>query len=202
MRRKIIIAEDHVLMARSIRSICKARGIEMPDEVQTCQELIKALSSKEYTHLILDLTLADGSSLSLLPVIFEKYISLKILVYSTQPARLFGDSLYRSYGIQYISKNEQEHRSIKQLIEFLNDESASPLRPDKQTWSPFDALSLRQKALLPYLLRGWEPARIAEEMALSAITVRVQKKNILEKMNADNLFELKELAVVYQIPYS
>lgn len=204
MHRKILIAEDHALLRRSIKAICNSEHIGNLDEVETCQALLKALKKGNYTHLILDLTLGDGNSLALLDGIFQQYSSLKVLIYSSQPSRLYGEKLNLRYGIRYISKAENEPETVQQLLSFLNGSPTSSDTPSGQRSTdqgpmPFAELGFREKQVLQYLLRGWSPRKIAEKLNISSTTVRVQKMSILKKTNTQNLLELKELANLYNL---
>jgi len=199
MYQKILVAEDHALLRRMIRTLCIDEGIPKPSEVQSCRELMQELNAATYTHLILDLGLEDGSSLPLLPKIRRKFKSLKILIYSTQPTRLFGDSLWQKYRARYLSKAEVEHQNVQKLIAFINDKPfpESPLAAT--TSNPFADLTIHEKEVLHYLLLGWDAAKIAAKLGKEPVTVRGQKKSILEKTNARNLLELKDLALIHKV---
>jgi len=194
MYRQILIAEDHALLCRSIRTICAAEGIHNLEEVQTCKALLQVLKQKEYTHLILDITLADGNSLPLLPKIRKLYPTLKVLVYSSQPSRLYGEKLLSDFNTQYISKAEQEVETIQKLLAFLKNIAFPQSMSDNPGRMAFDELTLRQMEVLQYLIKGWESVRIASKLRIKASTVRVMKGQILEKTKAKNVVELTKLA--------
>lgn len=199
MQRKILIAEDHSYMRRSIRAVCTIEGILQLDEVQTCRQLVQALKLGNYSHLIMDITLSDGNALGLLPDIFQQFLSLKVLVYSSQPERLYGEMLRLRYGVHYISKTEEEAETTQKLLAFINNVRVVSRQHARPGQTPFTSLSFREKQILQYLLRGWTPAKIAKKFNITAATVRVQKKSILEKTKTKNLLELKDLALLHQI---
>ena len=199
MQRKILIADDHSLLRRSIRSICRTEGIDQPEEAESCRELLRALQKDDYTHLILDLMLADGSSLTLLPRIFENYPKLRILIYSSQPEALHGNAVWRRFGVQYLSKGETEPQTIKRMTEFLQDLRPKAPEPDSPDKNPFINLAPREKDVLLHLLEGRSPSDIADSLDLSAATVRVLKKRILEKTKTKDVAELSNLAAIYRL---
>ncbi|MDO6433307.1 LuxR C-terminal-related transcriptional regulator [Flavitalea sp. BT771] len=199
MERRILMAEDHALLRWSIKAICSREGIPHLDEVQTCRELMQALNSVDYTHLIMDITLGDGNALTLLPGIFEEFLTLKVLVYSSQPARLYDEFLWQRYGVQYISKAEQETETIQKLLAFLKGTEVNQRESTDPEVTPFSGLTFKEKQVLQYLLKGWAPARIAGTLKTKASTVRVQKKSILEKTKTKNLLELKDLANLHKL---
>ena len=199
MQKKILMAEDHPLLRRSIRAICDSVDLSELREVGTCRELVHELKRDTYTHLILDLTLADGNALDLLEDIFHNYCNLRILVYSSMPAGIYGASFRRQYGIQYISKSEPAPDTVQQLLDFLQNNRPAKARAFDAEHNSFSIVTQREMQILNYLLLGWSAQQIGDKLDISPATVRVQKKNILEKTKTANLIELKELARLHNI---
>lgn len=199
MEKKILIAEDHAFVRWSVRDICQRQGFTNLDEVQTCKELMDALRKNRYSHLILDLTLADGDTHPLLKDIFEGYPGLKVLVSSAEPAHLYQQSLYLRYGFLYLSKAAQGLQTMETMISFLNNKRPPELNFHHTGKTPFSELSLREKQVVRWLVRNWSPAEIGEKLRISPATVRVQKKIILEKTGTKNIQELKKLANLHQV---
>ena len=74
-------------------------GYSNIQEVGNCNELMNELVKKKYTHLVLDIILSDGSTLEVIPNITRVFPDLQILVFSMQPAEIYGEAL-KQYGIQ------------------------------------------------------------------------------------------------------
>ena len=193
MNTEILLAEDHPLLRRSIVSICRSMGYTLV-EVSTCKELLEELRRKLYTHLILDLTLGDGSVLNALPEIVRLYPSLRILVFSSEPNHLYRNSLRREYGIHYfVSKTEAEAQTIEQLLDFIRNKPPKKAEESIDIDDPLSILSDRESAVLPYLVKGWNSHQIAERFDISPSTVRTIKERILGKTNTRNVKELSQL---------
>ena len=176
-------------------------GYDDIDEVSNCRDLMKELIKKKHTHLILDIILSDGSTLEVIPNIRRVYPDLKILMFSMQPAEIYGEAL-KQYGIQYyMSKSAGEDEMIRVLQKFLQNEVPvrnSQLRnPD----NPFKTLAPRELEVLHYLLKGTGTKEIAEVLNLKMNTVSTMKTRIFEKTNAGNLIELIELATLYNVNF-
>lgn len=170
-------------------------------EVVSCNQLMKELSKKQYTHLVLDIILSDGSTLEILPNIQKLYPDLRIMVFSMQPAEVYGKAL-RQYGIEhYLQKTTPEEETIRQLRRFLSNEQ--PIRdphPGYQT-NPFSALAPRELEILHYVLKGVGTKAIAETLNIKMNTVSTVKNRIFEKTLTSNLKELIELATLYNVNY-
>ena len=171
-------------------------------EASSCNELMKELVGRNYTHLVLDIILSDGSTLEVIPNIRRVYPDLHVLIFSMQPAEVYGEAL-KQYGINYyLSKSVGEEEMQQVLQRFLNNEM-----PVKNTNSsqfqddPFRALAPRELEILHYVLKGIGTKDIAETLNLKMNTVSTIKTRIYEKTNAGNIKELMELATLYNVNY-
>ena len=199
MRRKILLAEDHAFVRRSIRLICGSENIGDLEEVATNRDLMGALKRGQYTHLILDLTLADGPAMAVLREIKKQYRGLRVLVYSSQPTSMHGEAFKRQYGFDYISKDQNEDETIDLLLDFLSNTEANSRKRQRPAKNPFAELTEREKQVLQYLLSGASPKAIGEKLSITTSTVGVTKKNILKKTKTRDLLDLKDLAGFYKL---
>ncbi|MFM2361527.1 MAG: hypothetical protein RLZZ316_429 [Bacteroidota bacterium] len=203
MSPKILIADDHSMIRKGLKIDIQLNfGITDVYEVASCNELMKELVKRKYTHLILDIILTDGSTLEVIPNIKKVYPDLQIMVFSMQPAEVYGEAL-KQYDIQYyLSKSVSEETITISLKKFLQNE-----QPPKTSNSfinkqnPFRALAPRELEILHYLLKGSGTKEIAEVLNLKMNTVSTIKTRIYEKTNASNIRELLELASLYNVNY-
>ena len=203
MQPTILLADDHSIIRKGLKLYIQLNlGYTDIQEVGACNALMRELVKNKYTHLILDLILSDGSTLEVNPNIRRVYPDLKILIFSMQPAEVYGEAL-KQYGIRhYLSKGENEEEIIKTLKNFLQNELPEK-RPTLQTVkdNPFSALAPRELEILHYVLRGIGTKEIADTLNLRMNTVSTIKNRIYEKTNAANIKELMELATLYSVNY-
>jgi len=171
-------------------------------EVTSCNELMKELTKRKYTHLVLDIILSDGNSLEILPAIRKLYPELKILVYSMQPGEVYGKALYK-YGIEYyLPKTTPEEETLRSLQRFLlNKQPVRDEATSKYQTNPFATLAPRELEILHYLLKGLGTKEIAETLNVKMNTVSTVKNRIFEKTGTKNGKELIELASLHSINY-
>ncbi len=111
---QILLADDHSMIRKGLKLLLQLHlGYNGVRELASCHELMKELMKKIYTHLILDIILTDGNTLEVLPNIRRLYPDLSILVFSMQPAEVYGEAL-KQYGIYYyLSKTSPEEWIIR-----------------------------------------------------------------------------------------
>ncbi len=199
---RILIADDHSMIRKGLKlDIQLTLGYADIEEVATCNELMKELVKKKYTHLILDIILSDGNTLEVIPNIRKVYPDLHILIFSMQPAEIYGEAL-KQYGINYyLSKSVGEEEMIHSLQKFLQNETPVRRNNVQQQDNPFKTLAPRELEILHYVLKGSGTKEIAETLNLKMNTVSTMKNRIYEKTNAGNIKELMELATLYNVNY-
>lgn len=202
MQPKILIADDHSMIRKGLKlNIRLTIGYNDIEEVATCNDLMKELVKKKFTHLILDIILSDGSTLEVIPNIRRVYPDLQILVFSMQPAEIYGEAL-KQYGINYyLSKSVGEEEMILVLQKFLQNEIPVKRNDIHHQDNPFKTLAPRELEILHYVLKGIGTKEIGETLNLKMNTVSTIKNRIYEKTNAGNIKELMELATLYSVNY-
>lgn len=202
MQPNILLADDHSMIRKGLKLYLQLNlGYNNINEVATCSELMRALIKNDYTHIVLDIILADGSTLEVIPNIRKVYPNASIMVFSMQPAEVYGEAL-KQYDIQYyLSKTAGEEEIIQVLQKFLNNEVPQHKKQVQQQDNPFKVLAPRELEILHYVLKGVGTKEIAENLNLKMNTVSTIKTRIYEKTNADNIKELMELATLYNVNY-
>ncbi|MDP4151797.1 MAG: response regulator transcription factor [Bacteroidota bacterium] len=203
MQPQILLADDHSMIRKGLKLLLQLHlGFTDIHEVPTCHDLMKELIKKKYSHLVLDIIFSDGSTLEILPNIRRLYPDMRIMVFSMQPAEVYGVAL-KQYGIQYyLSKTTPEEDTIRLLRQFLHNEQ--PVRDSagiRHPNNPFSALAPRELEILHYVLKGMGTKEIAQSLNVKMNTISTVKNRIFEKTTTANLKELLELASLYNVNY-
>ena len=203
MQPVIIIADDHSMIRKGLKlNIQLNHNYTDITESGSCNELMRELVKKKYTHLLLDIILSDGSTLEIIPNIRRLYPNMQIMIFSMQPAEVYGEAL-KQYGIKYyLSKSVGEEEITDCLAKFLHNEAqAKPNGMHSFKGNPFATLAPRELEILHYVLKGIGTKEISETLNLKMNTISTVKNRIFEKTNAGNIKELIELATLYSVNY-
>jgi len=202
MQPKILIADDHSMIRKGLKLHMQLTlGYTDLHEVGTCNELMRELVKNKYTHLVLDIILSDGSTLEVIPNIRRIYPDMHILIFSMQPAEIYGEAL-KQYGINYyMSKSVGEEEMIQILQKFMHNEEPVRKNNIQHHDNPFSTLAPRELEILHYVLKGIGTKDIAETLNLKMNTISTIKARIFEKTTAGNIKELMELATLYNVNY-
>ncbi len=201
---KLLIVDDHSMIRKGIRlTIETTFGIKNIAEESSCSSLLSYLRKNEATHLILDLLVDDGNSLEVLPSVRSMYPNLRILIFSMQPPEVYAIAL-KQYGLhEYLHKEASEEGTIHILQKFFfgdpPEQTNATGNMSEAKSNPFSTLSARELEVLHYLLNGIGTKQISETLNLQMSTVSTMKARIFEKTNVNNIKELIDLALLYNI---
>lgn len=201
MNTVILLADDHFMLSKGMRKVLEFEfGYKNVQSVTKCSDVLRELNKKTYTHLILDIGLADGSSLEILPTISRLYPTLQIMIFSGRPGVAYQRAL-RQYGIHnFLSKEEGEEETLEVLRRFFYRSGKENTAPDDESLqNPFADLTAREMEVLHYILKGMGSNEIGDVLNIKQNTVSTLKSRIFEKTATNNLKELLDLAAIYNV---
>lgn len=194
---KILIADDHMIVRKGVVFLCQKYFSPCEvDEVETGRALMNALKAKAYSHLILDLELADGLTIKVIPAIRDLYPTLPIMIFTAQKLDMYVGPLSK-YGISFIfAKDQSERDTLNGMRQFItNPCQAAP--PISSGISSSNALSPREIEVLGYLLKGLKNSEIAKRLNLTRPTISTYFTRIKEKTGAKNTVEIRKWATLF-----
>jgi two-component system, NarL family, invasion response regulator UvrY len=202
----VMIADDHVMFRRGIKSILETTGsLRMIDEAGDGRELLEKLTGKVRPHiLLLDISMPGRSGIDLvaevkairpdLPIIIlsmyeEEQYAVRALksgcsgyVAKSSPPEELIDAITRvSMGEKYIST-----KVAKNLADYISRDSGKKLH---------ESLSNREYDVFCSIARGMSLTEISSSLNLSLKTVSTYKMRICKKLLCKNDAELTRYAI-------
>jgi len=188
----ILIADDHSVIAQGIKLILKNNfQIFNIYECQELSQLMGNLQKNQISHLILDISFPEDSSILYIDKIRSNFPQLKILLFTMHPSHLFQNTLIKHPDILFCQKSESEIILMRVLDNFINNKSksATTLISTRTKWR----LSKKEETVTKLLIEGKSTGQIAENLNIKSNTVSTYKKRIFEKTEAKNIFELAKI---------
>ncbi len=208
---KLLIADDHPIILKGLKYIILQHFPDCPfEEVSSVYELNRILAANNFTHLILDLNLNDGTALDILPDITNRYPDLHILIYSMASEDIYARNLLNFRISGFMSKNSSEteilnalhvffeggyyiSRSLKTKMQGLNQNADTNI---------FSTLSPSELKVVINMLKGYRSKEIASLMGVKPQTVTTYKSRIFEKLGTNNILDIQRLADLYNVSFS
>ena len=205
----LLIADDHVIIRRGLKFLLETHfGKFNIVETDSSKGILSSLAKHQFTHLILDMQLADGNLLEIFQEIKQQNPHLPILIYSMSPEDIFAKRLNNLGASGYLNKQSSEEEVVKAMELFFTGRKYVSQKyfdmqhseKKKKSDNPFSNLSERETEVLLLLLKGKSVKEIASYFDLKSNTVATFKARIFDKIGVNNLMDLQNSARAYNIP--
>lgn len=200
----ILIIEDHTLVHDMLALACSRLFPAAQLHVTRDGAEAVALCGQVQPDLIfLDLVLPDCDGLDLLPQLQEIASQAKVIALTSFADEFTVHRVLQAKVHGFIAKNEQPLNLLKEAVETVLaggryyspvvDRVKAALRANP---SSFDkVLSEHEQRLLGLFGEGLDNAAVAERVGLTYNTVKVHRRNILNKLNLHSTPELIHYAI-------
>lgn len=210
-RTKIMLIDDHEVVLNGIRTLLKnEEGIEIIEEANSGEILLKKLNYISPDLLLMDISLPDKSGIELTRIVREAYPKIKIVIFS---ANLNEESIFdaiKAGANGYLSKEANRNEIIDTINRVMNGEKVlsnvisntllinyieKDKKQEKYSEKKVEGLTKREIEILKLIAEGRTYKEIAEELFISFRTVETHKNNIMYKLELKNTVDLVKFAI-------
>lgn len=201
---KVLIADDHKVVRLGLALIVKE---EFPSaeisQAGNASEVYQHLRAHQFDLMLMDLKMPETDSLMMLEQILIIDPSLKVLIISLNPERIFALRYLKSGAYGYVQKSEDDATIKKAIIKvyegkkYMSEEVVELMTEylrNGNTSNPFGQLAKREFDVAMHLINGLTPGEICQLMDLQPPTVSTYKNRVFEKLNIKTIHELMEMA--------
>jgi two-component system, NarL family, response regulator NreC len=201
--RKIVLADDHVVVRRGLRMLLDAESdFEVVAEAGTVEDASRYVRAHRPAVLVLDLNMPGSSSLEAIPTLRDTVPETQIVVLTMQNDPAFARVALRSGAVGYVLKESADGElvdAVRMAAEgrtYLNPElgakvAAAPPEPA----GPPDDLTDREVEVLRLIALGHTNAEVGEQLYLSVRTVESHRAHIQQKIRRSSRAELVRYAI-------
>jgi DNA-binding NarL/FixJ family response regulator len=203
---RVISADDHDLVRGGVkRLLTDAAGIQFVGEAANGDELMQLLQAQPCDVLLLDIAMPGKDGLTLLKEVRSRWPAIAVVIVSMHPEREYAMRALRLGARGYLTKDNAQEQLIEAvrvaaaggrhvsatLAQVLADQASG--EPGKL---PHETLSDREFKVLLQIGAGKSVSEIAEEMFLSASSVKTYRRRLLTKLGLNNTVDLIRYIVV------
>jgi len=215
---RIAIADDHKLFRQGLGQILsRNEDYQVILEAASGEELLEEIGNAMPDVVLLDLFMKGMDGKEVAGLLLKQYPNVKIIILSMNYSPEHILQLMRVGVHGYLPKDIDQgilNEAIGQVMTkgfYINDDIAQVMRQGlqagdiKPTRSKVAIPSLnigltdREMEVLALICKGYNTAKIAEELFISYRTVEGHRKNLLEKTGAGNSVSLAIFAVKHQL---
>ncbi len=206
--KRVLIVDDHPLVRSGLAQLISDESdLEVCGEAADEAQALQLVVTTRPDLVIIDLSLAGGSGLSLIEQIKAHHPAICMLVASMHDESLFAERVLAAGALGYINKQEAPSKIIKaiqrvlsgkvyvsdEMTERLVDSATGSRKESSQ--SPLQRLSNRELEVFELIGRGMTTGKIADHLQLSIKTIETHRENIKKKLGLGSGQELTRHAI-------
>ena len=199
----MVIVEDHLMFREQlVRLINKVDGMRVCGEADNIRDGFALIKQARPSIAIVDISLEGSSGLELLKDLRAHGVAVPALVLSMHDESLYAERALRAGAKGYVNKNEASAELMSAIRQVLNGEvylntsfmsrMINRMINGRHSGArPIDRLADRELEVFDLVGRGLTTRQIAAQLGLGITTVDTYRARIKEKLNLENIAQLR-----------
>lgn len=205
---RVVIVDDHRLVADSIAAALEARGdITVVEVASNCAEGLAAATRRRPDVLLLDQRLPDGLGTDVLPEMLDRCPTMKVLLVTADDNDEVLTRAIEAGAAGFIPKGERAANLVRAVRAAANDEAVITAEDMRRLLGRIgrrgpragDDLTAREREVLRLLVDGKSTAALATTLVVSPATARNHVQAIMRKLGAHSRLEAVAIATRHNI---
>ena len=205
---RILLADDHELVRQSLRYMLESESdSEVVGEAGDGREAVKLAEELQPDVVVLDIEMPGMDGIKAAREIMAKSPSMKILALSMHSERGYVSEIFKAGAAGYILKDSAFEELVRAIKTVVSDQKyISPGLVDiviegftggaDEEKSPgLSKLTARELEVLQMVAEGNSSKEIAYHLDLSVKTVDAHRRQIMQRLEIDNIADLIKFAI-------
>ncbi|HEY8690254.1 MAG TPA: response regulator transcription factor [Chitinophagaceae bacterium] len=207
--KRFLLIDDHAIVRSGIKFWLSAEYENSEiDEAESGKEASQKINGSEYDLILLDIHMPETNSFELLKSILNTRPESKVLIFSMNSEGVYAKRFLKAGAMGFVSKDAPIEELKKAVDLTLNNkkyfsdlflESVQDEKNSNEYNNPFSSLSGREFEITNLLLEGKGVGEISILLNIKNSTTGTYKARIFEKLNLQNVLQLNDLAILYNI---
>ena len=207
MKKKIVLADDHGVVRKGLRSLInEMEGFDIIGEATDGEQALKMVKELSPDILITDISMPKLNGLELLDVIKSENLEVNVLILSMYEDEEYVLAAIEAGASGYVHKDADDDELLKAIenigngsVYYGNSIKNIMAKKIKQS-KVYDAerssaLTSREQEILKLIVKGQSNKEIAVKLFISTRTVDTHRNNIMRKLKVRNAAELVRIAI-------
>ncbi len=202
----VFLADDHRILREGLRMLLEAqRDIRVVGEAEDGRQAVGEILSIRPEVVLMDITMPELNGIEATRQIQEELPAVKVVilsvhgdsehVYRAFQAGAQGYMLKESAGSEVVQAVRTVYAGRRYLSQKLAQAGLDEYIDERQSRSPLDQLSGREREVCQLTVEGNTSATIAEKLGLSPKTVETYRSRVMDKLGVDDITGLVRYAI-------